>query len=57
MPNATVRANAQTLPETTSFPDASVRALAAEFEAALQAYHAFSMAAAQTTKPLRRPRL
>jgi hypothetical protein len=30
-------ANARTLPETTSYPDAYVRALAAEFKAALQA--------------------
>ena len=41
MPNATVRANDRTLPEATSCPDASVGALAAEFEAALQVYHSF----------------
>ena len=41
MSERTVRAGARTLPETTSYPDASVRALAAEFEAALQVYHAF----------------
>jgi hypothetical protein len=38
--HATARANARTLLETTSCPDASVRALAAQFEAALQTYHA-----------------
>jgi hypothetical protein len=41
MSNATVRANAQALPEATSYPNANVRALAAQFDAALQAYHAF----------------
>jgi hypothetical protein len=41
MPNATVRANARALPEATEHSDADVRALAAQFEAALQAYHAF----------------
>ena len=41
MPNATGRANAQTLPEATSYPDANIRALAAQFETALQAYSAF----------------
>ena len=39
MPNATVRANARTLPETPSYPDAIVRDLAAQYEAALQTYH------------------
>jgi hypothetical protein len=34
MPNATVRANARTLPEATPYPDAEIQALAAEFEAA-----------------------
>jgi hypothetical protein len=61
MPNATVRANARALPESTSYPDASVHALAAQFETALQASckhtACFSTAAAQTTKPLRRPML
>jgi hypothetical protein len=42
MPIATVRANARTLPNQVRHPDANIRALAAEFEAALQAYHAFS---------------
>ena len=41
MPKATVRAIARSSPETTAYPDASVRALAVEFEAALQAYQAF----------------
>jgi hypothetical protein len=41
MSERSVRANARTLPEATSYPDASVRALAAQYEAALQAYHAF----------------
>jgi len=41
MPNATARANARSLSETTSYPDANVRALAAQFEAALQAYRVF----------------
>jgi hypothetical protein len=41
MSERTVRANARALPEATSYPDASVRALAAQYEAALQAYHAF----------------
>jgi hypothetical protein len=41
MPNATVRAAARTLPEATSYPDANIRALAAQFETALQAYQAF----------------
>ena len=41
MPNATVRANARTLPEATPHPDANVRALAAQFEAALQTYLTF----------------
>ena len=34
MPNATVRANARTLPEATPHPNVEVQALAAEFEAA-----------------------
>jgi hypothetical protein len=33
--------NAPVLPEATPHPDAALRALAAQFEAALQAYHAF----------------
>jgi hypothetical protein len=37
---ATVRANARALPEAASYPDANLRALAAQFEAALQAYYA-----------------
>jgi hypothetical protein len=41
MPNATARANARTLPEATSYPDANIRALAAQFETALRAYQAF----------------
>jgi hypothetical protein len=41
MPNATVRANSPALPEATSYPDASVRALAVQFETALQAYRVF----------------
>jgi hypothetical protein len=41
MPNATVRAAARTLPEATPHPNAALFALAAQFEAALQAYHAF----------------
>jgi hypothetical protein len=34
MPNATVRANARTMSETSPHPDAEIQALAAEFEAA-----------------------
>ena len=41
MPNATARANARTLPEATPHPDADIRALAAEFEAAFQAHRPF----------------
>jgi hypothetical protein len=36
-----VRAAVRTLPEATSYPDANIRALAAQFETALQAYNAF----------------
>jgi hypothetical protein len=41
MPNATVRANARALPETIPHPDADLRALAAQFEAAFQAHRPF----------------
>ena len=41
MPNATVRADARTLPEATPHPDANIRALAAQFETVLKAYEAF----------------
>jgi hypothetical protein len=41
MSERTVRANARALTETTSYPAEDVRALAAQYEAALQAYHAF----------------
>ena len=41
MPNATVRADARTLPEATPHPDADIRALAAQFEAAFQAHRPF----------------
>jgi hypothetical protein len=41
MSNATARANARTLPKSTPHPAEDVRALAAQFEAALQAYHPF----------------
>jgi hypothetical protein len=41
MSERTVRANARALPEAASYPDANIRALAAQYEAALQAYHAF----------------
>ena len=41
MPNATVGANARSLPEATPHPDADIRALAAEFEAAFQAHRPF----------------
>jgi hypothetical protein len=40
MPN-TAGANARTLPEATPYPDANIRALAAQFETALQAYSVF----------------
>jgi hypothetical protein len=41
MSKHTVRANAQTLPDATPHPDASVRDLAAQFEAALKTYQHF----------------
>ena len=41
MPNATVRANARTLPDATPHPDAALRALAAQFEAAWAAERVF----------------
>jgi hypothetical protein len=41
MPKATVRANARALPEATPHPDAALRALAAQFEAAWAAERVF----------------
>jgi hypothetical protein len=41
MPNATVRANARAMPETTPHPDANIRALAGQFEVAIQAQRPF----------------
>ena len=55
MPNATVRANARALPETIPHPDADLRALAAQFEAAFQAHRPFFMAPAPMKKLRPRP--
>ena len=57
MPNATVRANARTLPEATDYLDPRSAHSPPSSKPPCKRTKHFTMAAAQMTKPLRRPML